>query len=603
MKRALAFALLMAGSPLDAGEIVQKPLDEFVIYNIPVACQSGNTTVLFPSAISGLYAKSVAVQEQSNADFVLSFTPGNFYFTVRALKKDAEDHLTVIYNRKAYVLHLSASEKPFYSVTFFQGGNTRAAARPVVPERLLSLLDKAKAYPLFQKDHPDALAGVLHAAPNATNYYDNFTRGHSRRVAVRGGGHPDLPHRPRKHVGQHDLLQTPGPRDPARRPDLHAVPCRRVRRDAAEVHDAGIFRDHRQRNRRPQQSRAGQQVERACRPGGRPAGGRQMNARKIWTELFQKPAGRLVLFLLVGAIFLAFILMRRTPQPKPDNTPVASQATQAKSYSFKEDIQPPSRTQATPSPRESDKIARATPTPKPPPPIPQTIFATREQSVSEWFLPYGRLLRCELVNTVDSTNIDTPIIGLVIEDVWNDGRVIIPAGTEVHGVAQKSPVRERIGSDRQWFLVFQDGRELPISGSVLDYAPKNSDSWAESDGSAGLRGFIVKSDKYAEAKAILAAMISAGAGAFPETTTLISPLGGATQLNNGGIDSAFSAGLQAGGQLYSKRLLERLDKDPFYVRVPAGTTFYLYVTQTVDLGKATVGLSASIPPPTNPTHP
>ena len=56
---------------------------------------------------------------------------------------------------------------------------------------------------------------------------------------------------------------------------------------------------------------------------------------------------------------------------------------------------------------------------------------------------------------------------------------------------------------------------------------------------------------------------------------------------------------------YSKRLLERLDKDPFYVRVPAGTTFYLYVTQTVDLGKATIGLSASIPPPNNPTpiHP
>jgi hypothetical protein len=146
-------------------------------------------------------------------------------------------------------------------------------------------------------------------------------------------------------------------------------------------------------------------------------------------------------------------------------------------------------------------------------------------------------------------------------------------------------------------------RSIPISGTVLDYTPnpKNPDSWAESDGSAGLRGFVVKSDKYAEAKAILAAMISAGAGAFPETTTLISPLGGATQLNNGGIDSAFSAGLQAGGQIYSKRLLERLEKDPFYVRVPASTTFYLYITQTVDLGKATIGLSASIPPPNNPT--
>ena len=133
MKRALAFALLIAGPPLDAGEIVQKPLDEFVIYNIPVAFQSGNTTVLFPSAISGLYAKSVAVQEQANADFVLSFTPGNFYFTVRALKKDAEDHLTVIFNRKAYILRLSGSEKPFYSVTFFQGANVAPPRDPLSP--------------------------------------------------------------------------------------------------------------------------------------------------------------------------------------------------------------------------------------------------------------------------------------------------------------------------------------------------------------------------------------------------------------------------------------------------------------------------------------
>jgi hypothetical protein len=39
---------------------------------------------MFPSDISGLYAKSVAVQEQPNADFLISFTPGNVYFTIRA---------------------------------------------------------------------------------------------------------------------------------------------------------------------------------------------------------------------------------------------------------------------------------------------------------------------------------------------------------------------------------------------------------------------------------------------------------------------------------------------------------------------------------------
>ena len=95
-----------------------------------------------------------------------------------------------------------------------------------------------------------------------------------------------------------------------------------------------------------------------------------MNLRQVWTEIFQKPAGRLLLFLIIGGIFLAFLLLRRGPQPKPDNTQVAHQATQAKSYSFDEDIPAPPRAQATPAERTYDKAARATPTPKPPPPIP-----------------------------------------------------------------------------------------------------------------------------------------------------------------------------------------------------------------------------------------
>ena len=55
------------------------------------------------SQISGLYAWSFATREQENANSLISFTPGNFYFTIRTLKPDAEDHLTVIYQRKAYV--------------------------------------------------------------------------------------------------------------------------------------------------------------------------------------------------------------------------------------------------------------------------------------------------------------------------------------------------------------------------------------------------------------------------------------------------------------------------------------------------------------------
>lgn len=320
-----------------------------------------------------------------------------------------------------------------------------------------------------------------------------------------------------------------------------------------------------------------------------------MNLRKVWTEIFQKPAGRLVLFLLVGGLFFTLILFRRAPSPKSENKPDSQQATTATGYSFQEDIPPTTRTRsASQSPPTATTSKPTVVTPKPPLPIPQTIFALSEPAHSESYLPYGRLLRCELVNTVDSINIHTPIIGLVLKDVWHNGQLIIPAGVEVHGVAQKVATRERIGSDPRWKLVFLDGRELPLSGIVLDYAPVKGhpDRWTETDGSAGLHGYLVKSDKLAEAKAILASMISAGAGAFPQTTNLISPLTGeTTQIQKGGFQDTFAAEVQAGAQIYSQRLLSALDKDPYYVRVPAGTLFYLYVTQTVDLEEATAGLS------------
>ncbi len=324
-----------------------------------------------------------------------------------------------------------------------------------------------------------------------------------------------------------------------------------------------------------------------------------MNLRKIWTELFQKPTGRLILFLLAGGLLLAFVFSGKGRRPtEPVNPDIPAQATTAKGYTFTEDIPdtPPARSQPNPPALAENAPARPTSTPKPPPPIPQAIFATKEVSRSENYLPFGRLLRCELVNTVDSTNIETPIIGLITEDVWHDGRLIVTAGTEVHGIAQKSASRERIGSERKWMLVFQDGRELPLSGTVLDYAPEGAkpDAWSETDGSAGLRGYLIASDKYAEAKAVLAAMISAGAGAFPQMTNIISPLtGGVTQVQGGGYQDAIAAGIEAGGQIYSQRLLEGLEKDPFYVRVPAGTLFYLYVTQTVDIAKATSGVATT----------
>jgi hypothetical protein len=68
--------------------------------------------------------------------------------------------------------------------------------------------------------------------------------------------------------------------------------------------------------------------------------------------------------------------------------------------------------------------------------------ASESKPLSKFYAPYGRLIPCQLVITVDSSMIRTPIVGLITEDIYHGGRLVIPAGTEVHGVAQIDRVRE-----------------------------------------------------------------------------------------------------------------------------------------------------------------
>src|SRR5207247_10630313 len=70
------------------------------------------------------------------------------------------------------------------------------------------------------------------------------------------------------------------------------------------------------------------------------------------------------------------------------------------------------------------------------------------------YAPFGRLIPCQTVITVDSASIQTPIIGLVTENIYHAGRLIIRAGTEVHGTAQTDRSRERIASGTYWLFVY-----------------------------------------------------------------------------------------------------------------------------------------------------
>lgn len=248
-------------------------------------------------------------------------------------------------------------------------------------------------------------------------------------------------------------------------------------------------------------------------------------------------------------------------------------------------------------PKETPAPAKPTPTPEVKkqermPELPPISLYAETPSVEkpadplgDDYAPFGRLVQCELVITVDSSTINTPIIGLITDDVWHNGRLIIPAGTEVHGTAKVDRVRERIASSGNWTLVWQSGEELTVNGLALDREKaQDGESWAISDGSAGLRGELLKSDDMAEIKLFTAAFLSGAASGLTEKEQTVFGTQTVPSLQN-----APFVGAKQVLDTYARQIYETIQRDGFYVRVPAGKQFYLYVTQTLDKSRAMVG--------------
>lgn len=208
--------------------------------------------------------------------------------------------------------------------------------------------------------------------------------------------------------------------------------------------------------------------------------------------------------------------------------------------------------------------------------------------VSSIYAPFGRLISCETVVTVDSASIQTPIVGLVTENIYHAGKLVIPAGTEVHGTAATDRQRERIASGNSWTLVWQTGEELQLKALALDREfSGDQEGWGITDGSAGLRGRVIKSDNMADIKLFAATFLSGAAEALTEKQqTVFGPI------NSPSLANAPFEGAQKVLSVYAQRIYEAIQKDGFYVRVPSGKQFYLYVLQTIDRADAAIGGSA-----------
>ncbi|MBV9391249.1 MAG: TrbI/VirB10 family protein [Verrucomicrobia bacterium] len=216
------------------------------------------------------------------------------------------------------------------------------------------------------------------------------------------------------------------------------------------------------------------------------------------------------------------------------------------------------------------------------------------------YAPAFRLIKCQLVNTVDSSNVNTPIIGLVTEDLWWNGRQIIRANSEVHGTASVDRLRERIISSGDFTFVLNEadgsGRELVVHGIVLDMEKNDEvNTYGITDGSAGLRGDVIRTANNDLIKLYAASLINGISGAFASGSNGV--LGNRVFTNSSSIALSAIQGAAVNPAVgatqsvldrYADQIASSIERDGFFVRVPAGKQFYVYCTEAIDLSRAKI---------------
>lgn len=166
---------LFAVSTLMAQSIRDLALDPTQAVSLPVSREI--TTVMFPGAITAVAGaemlidsgkQAVEVEEGTPIRFHVTHAPGSNFILVRSLQPDATARLTAIYEGSAYVLQLRSVESDSVASVTFKRAIVQTAVRvdaPPEPVKFsprigLSLLDRARAYPVLVRSLPKAVEGV-----------------------------------------------------------------------------------------------------------------------------------------------------------------------------------------------------------------------------------------------------------------------------------------------------------------------------------------------------------------------------------------------------------------------------------------------------------
>ena len=224
----------------------------------------------------------------------------------------------------------------------------------------------------------------------------------------------------------------------------------------------------------------------------------------------------------------------------------------------------------------------------------------QKEFVSERFAPYGRLIACKMVNTVESGDTDTPLIAVVIEDLWwinakGEKKLIIPAGTEVYGTVNGAkPMRNRLTTGNNFILVWQAtsnmvGFELQLKGVALEKSthPENRMLAAITDMSAGIPGQVMSNENLSK---FLMYTLAFGQGLAQgyQTNEVYTDSGVTITTQDGTTKNAMARGAETLAQVMLQDVSQMIAKESYYIRVPSGTEFYIFVQQVINLDDAQI---------------
>lgn len=176
-----AIVLLCLKTAVAAQPIREITLDPQRTVDLPVSREI--TTLMFPGPITAVAGADMLidgakgtteVEEGTALRFHVTHAAGSNFLLVRSLQSDAAARLTVIFESAPYVIQLRSVAFDSVASAIFTRPTLAAAVKvdtPPAPVKFsprigLSLLDRARAYPVLVKALPKAVEGVTLRAQN-----------------------------------------------------------------------------------------------------------------------------------------------------------------------------------------------------------------------------------------------------------------------------------------------------------------------------------------------------------------------------------------------------------------------------------------------------